>query len=109
MNFLVTFNSPTQQQTIEVVNASSWATCLAYCEGTGLDIFQIQQLPNAVIFHNVPGSTSCYQVVAKNASNVLINNYVWETDFDSLTAWIDLQGFQSVQSVQFSNKSYVIV
>ncbi len=109
MNFLVTFNSPTQQQTIEVINASSWATCLAYCEGKGLDIFQIQQLPNAVIFDNVSGSTNCFQVVAKNSSNVLVNNYVWETDFDSLTTWIDLQGFQSIQSILLSNKSYVVV
>jgi hypothetical protein len=37
MNFLATLiNSGTQVN--KIINANSWSSCLAYCEGTGFDI-----------------------------------------------------------------------
>jgi len=41
MNFLVNLGSGVTQEQ-RIVNASSWSTCLAYCEGTGLTIVSIQ-------------------------------------------------------------------
>ena len=107
MNFLAILGTPQSQQQF-VISANSWSSCLAYCEGTGQEIISIQHLINGSFYPNVSG-TNCYQVAATNSSNQLINNWVWETSFDSLTTWIDAQGFLSVVSVQFSNKTYVVV
>jgi hypothetical protein len=107
MNFLAILGAtPSQQQ--HVISANTWSSCLAYCEGTGLSINSIQLIPQATIHYNVVGTNS-YQVTALDALGAPITSIVWETDFDSLTSWLDSQGYQLVKLVQQSNKSYVVV
>ena len=108
MNFLVTFNSPTQQQTIEVINASSWATCLAYCEGTGLDIVTIQLLPLVNIVQLSTETTDCYQGTIK-VNGVATQYFVWANSFDSFNTWFESLTTPVLQNIQFSNKLYVTV
>ena len=107
MNFLVTLGAVSSQEQY-VINAPSWSSCLAYCEGTQQPIFSIQLLPNSIINYNVSG-TNCFIVSGKNAQGVQENHYVWESNFESLSAWVELQGFQTVNTVQSSNKTYVVV
>lgn len=107
MNFSAILGVSTSQ-TQYVISASSWSSCLAYCEGTGLQINTIQLINQATLHYNVPGTNS-YQITAVDSEGVTVNNIVWETDFDSLTTWVDSQGYQSVKTVQQSNKTYVVV
>jgi hypothetical protein len=103
MNFLATLS---QQQ--YVISANTWSECLAYCEGTGLDITSIQLIPQAITHYNVAGTNS-YQVTALDSEGSQINNIVWETDFNSLSTWLDSQGYESIRTIQQSNKTYVVV
>lgn len=107
MNFLVQLNGESGQEQ-RVINASSWSTCLAYCEGTGLTILTIQSIPNAIVNYNVSGNT-CYNVSAINSEGGLESHYVWESNFADVSTWVESQGFQSVNIIQSSNKSYVVV
>ncbi len=107
MNFLATIGTAQAPQQL-VISASSWSSCLAYCEGTGEPIQNILQLQTFIINHNVSG-TNCYLVSAVKTLGSVENHYVWEDSFDSLNNWIELQGFLSVQQVQYSNKAYVVV
>jgi hypothetical protein len=103
MNFSVILG--TQEQL--VISAPSWSACLAYCEGTGKPIQNIQLISAQIINYNVEG-TNCYTVSAlKNA--ITENHLVWESNFDTLNTWIESQGFSSVQLVITSNKAYVVV
>ena len=108
MIFYVSFTNQSSQLPL-IINASSWSSCLAYCEGTGNPLQSIQYLPNAVANNNVTGITNCYQVLVRNAQAEQVNHYVWETDFNSLTTWIESQQFSQVLTIQNSNKSYVVV
>ena len=107
MNLLAILGVSSSQQQV-VISANTWSSALAYCEGTGLQINSIQLVNQATIHYNVPGTNS-YQVTALDSQGVQVNNIVWETDFDSLTAWMDSQGYQTIKTVQQSNKSYVVV
>ena len=107
MNFTISLGTGNLQE-FSIVNASSWSNCLAYCEGTGLQINSIQFIPNSIIVHNTE-TTNCFQVLAKSSEGTNTNYLVWENTFDDLTTWINSQSFQSVLSIQLSNKSYVVV
>ncbi len=107
MNFLAILGSA-QTQVQYVISANSWSSCLAYCEGTGLSINSIQLISQSTIHYNVAGTNS-YQLQALDAQGAPIQCIVWETNFDSLTTWVDSQGYQSIKSLQQSNKTYVVV
>ena len=106
MNFLVVFGTGTPQQYI--VSANTWSSCLAYCEGTGKEIQSIGTLSKVTFFPNVSGTNS-YQVTCSNAQGDLKNLVVWETNVDSLLTWLDSQGYNSIKTIQQSDKSYVVV
>lgn len=107
MNFQVNLGIAVAQEQ-RVINASSWSTCLAYCEGTGLDISNIQLLsvPNIVIFNT--GTTNCYFTNIKfEGLNVVY--MVWANDFNSFLTWFDTLTDSELINVQNQNKLYVTV
>jgi hypothetical protein len=107
MNFQASLGTgSTQEQTI--INTSSWSTCLAYCEGTGLDITSIQLLPqtNVVVYDS--GTNNCYTTNIKSGG--VSNSYiVWANDFQSFTTWLNSLTSPVLLSVQNQNKLYVTV
>ena len=107
MNFQVNLgDGVTQEQ--RVVSASSWSTCLAYCEGTELPILSIQALAQVNIVVHDSGTNNCYTTYIN--SNGVQNNYmVWANDFQSFTTWLNSLTSPVIQSVQNSNKLYVTV
>jgi|688.fasta_scaffold116152_7 hypothetical protein len=110
MNFLVTFtNSGTQIN--KLINANSWSSCLAYCEGTGFDINNIVKLSsNVSVILKDPTSENCYNVNLKsNSSNTNSNNFVFANDFNSLETWLADQTDITVMYIQLTQKSYVTV
>ena len=106
MNFLVIFGTGTPQQ--YVISTDTWASCLAYCEGTGKEIQSIGTLSKVTFFPNVSGINS-YQVSCSDAQGDLKNLVVWETNVDSLLTWLESQGYNSIKTIQQSDKSYVVV
>ena len=107
MDFLVNLSSGSTQEQ-RVINTSSWSTCLAYCEGTELNIVSIQQLPNANIVQLGAESINCYQGTIK-VNGVAIQYFVWANNFDTFTAWFDTLTNPTLQNIQLSNKLYVTV
>ena len=107
MDFLVNLSSGSTQEQ-RVINASSWSTCLAYCEGTELNIVSIQQLPNANIVQLGSELINCYQGTIK-VNGVAIQYFVWANNFDTFTAWFDTLTNPTLQNIQLSNKLYVTV
>jgi hypothetical protein len=110
MNFLVNLldNSVPVNK---LVNANSWSSCLAYCEGTGFQISSITQLAsNVTVVLNNASSENCYIVFFQsNTGNTSYNYFVFDTDFESLQTWINAQTDKTVNSVQLNKKSYVTV
>ena len=107
MNFSAIFGTPQSQEQF-VINAPSWSACLAYCEGTGKQLYSIQLQSSINIIYNVEG-TNCYLVSAKDSGGVSQTYFVWESSFDTLNNWVEAQEFSSIQLVQYANKSYVVV
>ena len=107
MNFIASLGVGQSAQQF-VISANTWSSCLAYCEGTGLDINSIQVINQITIHYNIPGTNS-YQIQALDSQGGVVNSIVWETNFDSLSTWIDSQGLQSVKTIVQSNKTYVVV
>jgi len=110
MNFLVQLtNSGTVVS--KIINANSWSSCLAYCEGTGLEINIINYLsPNTNVVVNDPSSENCYNVSLKsNITNTFTNYFVFATDFSSIETWIGQQEDVTVTGVILSQKSYLTV
>jgi hypothetical protein len=112
MNFQVTFSAGTGpvNSSFKIVNASSWATCLAYCEGTGDGISQIMNLNNIEVVINDDSSTNCYQVSLKSNTTQLLTSYiVFDTSYDTLQTWINSQTNKSVANINVQQKTYVVV
>jgi hypothetical protein len=112
MNFQVTFSAGTGpvNSLLEIVNAPSWSTCLAFCEGTGRAITQIMSLENTEVVVNDAISTNCYQVNLKSTTTQLLKSYmVFDTSYDSLQTWIAAQTDFSVASINLQQKTYVVV
>ena len=107
MNFLVNLSSGVTQEQ-RIVNASSWSTCLAYCEGTGLTIVSIQSLPSSNIVQLSTETTDCYQGTIK-VNGVASQYFVWANSFDSFNTWFESLTNPVLQNIQFSNKLYVTV
>jgi hypothetical protein len=110
MNFLATLTD-SGTQVNKVINANSWSSCLAYCEGTGFDITFISQISsNTTVVLNNPTSQNCYNVTLKsNSSSTGFNYFVFDTDFNSLETWLAEQTDTTVVGIQLSQKSYVTV
>ena len=110
MNFLATLSN-SETQVNKIINANSWSTCLAYCEGTGLNINSIVQLSSSTqIVLEDPTSENCYNVFLKlNSSNTNSNNFVFANDFNSLETWLAEQTDVTIMSIQLTQKSYVTV
>jgi hypothetical protein len=107
MNFLAILSSgATQEQ--RIINASSWSTCLAYCEGVGLTITSIQSLPSANIVIHDSGTNNCYNSFIM-VGGVAINYVVWANSFESFNIWFETLTDAVLQNLQFSNKLYVTV
>jgi hypothetical protein len=112
MNFQVTFSAGTGpvNSSFKVVNTSSWATCLAYCEGTGDAITQIMILSNVEVVVNDASSTNCYQVTLKsNATQLLTSYLVFDTSYDTLQTWVNSQTNKTVNNISLQQKTYVVV
>jgi hypothetical protein len=112
MNFQVTFSAGTGpvNSSFKIINASSWSTCLAYCEGTGTDISQIINLANIEVVVNDETTTNCFQVTLKSSTTQLQNTYmVFDTSYDTLQTWIGAQTNKSVIGVNLQQKTYVVV
>jgi hypothetical protein len=110
MNFIATLsNSGTQVS--KIINANSWSSCLAYCEGTGFDINSILQLSSSIsVILKDPTSENCYSVFLKsNSSSTSSSNFVFANDFNSLETWLAEQTDASVVNIQLQQKSYVTV
>ena len=107
MNFQVNLGSGSTQEQ-RIVNTSSWSTCLAYCEGTGLDIVTIQLLPLVNIVQLSTETTDCYQGTIK-VNGVATQYFVWANSFDSFNTWFESLTTPVLQNIQFSNKLYVTV
>ena len=107
MNFQVNLGSGSTQEQ-RIVNTSSWSTCLAYCEGTGLDIVTIQLLPLVNIVQLSTETTDCYQGTIK-VNGVATQYFVWANSFDSFNTWFESLTNPVLQNIQFSNKLYVTV
>ena len=107
MNFLASFSgSPT---VTKIINAPSWSSCLAYCEGTGLGVISISTY-NGQIVINDDTSSNCYNVtLLSDASRVNLNYLVFDTDYNTLQNWINAQTGKSVLGLSVSEKSYVVV
>lgn len=107
MEFQVNLASgATQEQ--RVISTSSWSTCLAYCEGTGLDLSTIQSIPQINIVIHDSGTTNCYSAYIK-VGGVPINYMVWANNFESFNTWVNTLTNPVIQIVQNSNKLYVTV
>ena len=108
MNFLATLSN---SQVNKIINANSWSACLAYCEGTGLNINSIVQLSsNASVVLKDPTSENCYNVSLKsNSSTTSYSYFVFANDFSSLEMWLDEQADTTVVGIQLTQKSYVTV
>ena len=112
MNFQVTFSAGTGpvNSSLKIINASSWSTCLAYCEGTGVDISQIWYLGNTEVVVNDETSTNCFQVTLKSNTTQLQNSYmVFDTSYNTLQTWIGAQTNKVVASITLQQKTYVVV
>lgn len=110
MNFLVTLTD-TGVVTNRFVNASSWSTCLAYCEGTGLEINNITKLASTInVVLNNPSSENCFNCfLISDETGAASNYFVFDTDFNSLMTWISAQTGETVINVQTTKKTYVAV
>ena len=108
MNFLATLSN---SQVNKIINANSWSACLAYCEGTGLNINSIVQLPSSTsVILKDPTTENCYNVFLKsNSSTTNSNNFVFANDFNSLETWLADQTDVYVVNIQLTQKSYVTV
>ena len=107
MNFQASLGTGSTQEQ-RIINASSWSTCLAYCEGTGLNITNIQLLPNVNIVQLSTETTDCYQGTIK-VNGVATQYFVWANSFDSFNTWFESLTNPVLQNIQFSNKLYVTV
>ena len=106
MNFQASFsNSPT---VIKLINAPSWSSCLAYCEGTGLVLNNIS-LYNGEIVINDNTTTNCYLVTLLSETMVNTNHVVFDTDYNTLQTWINAQTGKTCIGIRLSEKSYVVV
>jgi len=110
MNFLATLSN-NNVPVNKLINASSWSSCLAYCEGTGFQINNILVLQsNTEVVLNNPSSENCYNVfLQSNTSAASYNYFVFDTDFNSLETWINSQTDKTVSGIQLNKKSYVSV
>ena len=112
MNFQVTFSAGTGpvNSSFKIINASSWSTCLAYCEGTGDGISQIINLSNTEVVINDASSTNCYQISLKSDTTQLLTSYmVFDTSYDTLQTWINSQTNKTVTNIGLQQKTYVVV
>ena len=107
MNFIASFSgSPTVSK---IINASSWSTCLAYCEGAGLGINGIN-VYNGEIVVNDDTTSNCYSVgLVSDTTKVLSTYQVFDTNYNTLQTWINAQTGKTVIGVTLSEKSYVVV
>jgi hypothetical protein len=107
MNFLaILSNGATQEQ--RIIDASSWSTCLSYCEGTGLSITSIQSLPSVSIVIHDSGTNNCYTSFIK-VGGVATNYMVWANSFESFSTWFETLTNSELENLQHSNKLYVTV
>ena len=107
MNFQSSLGTGSTQEQ-RIINASSWSTCLAYCEGTGIEIISIQLLPTVNIVQLDSETTECYQGSIK-VNGVANQYFVWANSFDSFNTWFESLTNPVLQNIQFSNKLYVTV
>jgi hypothetical protein len=96
----------TQEQ--RIINAPSWSTCLAYCEGAGKDIQSIQLIPTSIIVLHDLNTTNCYTTVIK-INEVITQYVVWVHNFESFTTWLNTLSNPIIQSITNQNKLYVTV
>ena len=108
MNFHVSLGEPSSQEQ-RIINASSWSSCLEYCEGTNKNILSIHLAAPSLttVIHN-EGTDNCYQVNIKN-EGVTSQYFVWANDFEAFTTWVNTLTNPKIQSLQNTNKLYVIV
>jgi hypothetical protein len=107
MNFQATFSG--SPSVIKIINAPSWSSCLAYCEGTGLGIVGIN-IWGATIVINDETSTNCFLVTLLSEGTRVTTNYmVFDTDYNILQTWINAQTGKTVMGITLSEKSYVVV
>jgi hypothetical protein len=107
MNFQAVLGTGSTQEQ-RIINASSWSTCLAYCEGTGLGILSIQLLPTVSIVQQDSGTNNCYSGTIK-VNGVTNQYFVWANDFASFSTWYETLTNPVLQNLQNSNKLYVTV
>lgn len=95
----------------KILNADSWSSCIAYCEGTGFDINNITLLSsNATVVLNNPSSQNCFIILfVSKETNVTYNYFVFDTDFENLQTWLNTQTDKTVLSIQTNKYSYVTV
>ena len=110
MNFLATLTNSSIPVN-KLINANSWSSCLAYCEGTGFEINNITQLSSSVtVVLNNTSSENCFNILfSSKTTSATYNYFVFDTDFDTLQTWLATQTDKTVVSIQTNKKSYVTV
>jgi hypothetical protein len=110
MNFSTTSQN-NNEQVFRIIDANSWSNCIAYLEGTGETVNQINIISNATtIVLNNPSSTVCYYVLLKDTVSKTAYNYiVFDESYLNLQNWISQQTGKKVISIQESEKNYVTV
>jgi len=110
MNFSTTSQS-NNEQVLRIIDANSWSNCIAYLEGTGETVIQINLVNNATtIVLNNPSSTVCYIVLLQDIGSKTMYNYiVFDESYSNLQNWISQQTGKKVISIQESEKNYVTV
>jgi hypothetical protein len=107
MNFHAILGTGATQEE-RIINTSSWPTCLAYCEGVGLSILQLQViLITTMVLHDL-NTTNCYN------TSILVDGVpsqyvVWANDFESFTTWLNTLSNPIIKSISNQNKLYVTV
>jgi hypothetical protein len=110
MNFL-TSSQNNSLQVQRIIDANSWSNCVAFLEGTGEPIIQINKLSDSTtIVLNNPSSTICYNVLLQDTGSKTIYSYiVFDESYANLQTWISAQTGKKVLSIQESEKNYVTV
>jgi hypothetical protein len=107
MNFTASFSgSPT---VTKIINAPSWSSCIAYCEGTGLGVISVSLYSGQIVI-NDETTTNCYTITLLSDTTRVSTTYlVFDTDYNTVQTWINAQTNKSVLGLSVSEKSYVVV
>jgi len=109
MNFQVSLSASPTVNVSKLINAPSWSSCLAYCEGTGLGLIGINVFRGEIVI-NDDTTNNCYTVtLLSDTTNTNSFYYVFDTNYNTLQTWINSQTGKTCVGMSLQEKSYVVV